>query len=258
MTTEAPIQQSGAMPLLRPTLRDRTAVVTGGSGSIGYAIALALHELGASVLALDLELDKRAHPEGLRFKKIDLSNAQELDSLCDAIVSGEIKVDILVNNAGILTNNKLQATSPEELQAISRVNVDAPLRLTQAVTPHMKDQGWGRIINMTSFAWKAGGLTAGTSYCVSKAALTGLTFSNARELAGCGITVNGIAPAYVLSPMVEVALSDSERSSLLKQIPVGRFCQPEEVAHTVAFLASPFAGFITGEIVDMNGGLQFD
>ena len=166
-------------------------------------------------------------------------------------------IDILVNNAGILTPHKLAGITLEDWHALMSVNLDAAMLLTQAVVPGMKDAGWGRVINMASYAWKSGGLTAGTAYSVSKAALVGLTYSTARELTGTGITANAIAPAYVVSPMIMNQLSDEDRARQLAAIPVGRFCEPEEVAHTVRFLASPLAGFMTGLTIDMNGGLQF-
>ena len=107
-------------------------------------------------------------------------------------------------------------------------------------------------------AWKSGGLTSGTAYSSSKAGMVGLTFTVAKEVAEFGVTVNGIAPAYVMSPMVMDQLTEEQRQELLKLIPVRRFSEPDEVAHAVRFLVSPLAAFITGEIIDMNGGFQFD
>jgi 3-oxoacyl-[acyl-carrier protein] reductase len=115
-----------------------------------------------------------------------------------------------------------------------------------------------RSVNVGSLASKTGGLTAGTAYSVSKGALGALTFSLARELAGHGVTANAIAPAYVRTPMVTEQLTESQRQALLQQIPVGRFCEPEEFAHVVSFLVSPLSGFVTGEIIDLNGGLHMD
>jgi len=107
-------------------------------------------------------------------------------------------------------------------------------------------------------ASKTGGLTAGTAYTTSKGGMAALTFSLARESAGDGVTVNGIAPAYIKTPMVTEQLSEDQRQALLQDIPVGRFCDADEVAHVVDFLVSPLSGFITGEIIDINGGLYLD
>ena len=167
-------------------------------------------------------------------------------------------VDILVNNAGILSNNKVEATSDEEWRRVLGVNLDGAFHWARAVLPGMKARKWGRIINVSSLAAKTGGLTAGTAYSVSKGAMSALTFSLARESAAFGVTVNAISPAYVKTPMVTEGLTEAQRLALLATIPVGRFCEPEEFAHVVRFLASPLAGFITGEVVDINGGLLMD
>jgi 3-oxoacyl-[acyl-carrier protein] reductase len=167
-------------------------------------------------------------------------------------------VDVLVNNAGILSNNKSEATTPAEWRRVLAANLDGAFYLSRAVIPGMKKRRWGRIVNTCSLAAKTGGLTAGTAYATSKGALTSLTFSLARELAAFGVTVNGISPAYVNTPMVTEQLSAAQRKAVLAQIPVGRFCEPEEFAHVVRFLVHPLAGFITGEIVDLNGGVVMD
>ena len=128
----------------------------------------------------------------------------------------------------------------------------------RAVLPTMKARKWGRIINVSSLAAKTGWLTAGTAYSVSKGAMSALTFSLARESAAFGVTVNAISPAYVRTPIVTEGLSEAQCEALLATILVGRFCEPDEFAHVVRFLASPLAGFITGEVVDINGGLLMD
>lgn len=241
------------------TLASRTAAVTGASGAIGSAISKALSELGAHVVAIDIAgSDSPVADAGITQVRHDLSDAVTIAAASSEIVNRFGSIDILVNNAGVLSNNKIDDTTIEEWRRVSAINLEAAFLLIRAFLPGMRAKRWGRIINMSSYAAKSGGLTAGTAYSVSKSALIGLTFATARETAGDGITANAIAPAYVMSPMVSEQLTEQQRVHQLAQIPVGRFCKPEEVAHAVSFLASPLAGFITGEVIDMNGGLRFD
>jgi 3-oxoacyl-[acyl-carrier protein] reductase len=240
-------------------LSDKTALVTGAAGAIGSAIAAALARQGARVVLADIaaeavqDLASKLDATAL---VVDLADAAAVEEAGAALSLDGI--DILINNAGTLSNNKIADTSLQEWRRVNAINIDAAFILSRLLLPGMRARRWGRIINMSSFAAKSGGLTAGTAYSVSKASLIGLTFSIAREAAADGVTVNAIAPAYVMSDMVSKQLTTEQRDDQLAKIPVGRFCQPEEVAHTVAFLASPLAGFITGEVIDMNGGLQFD
>lgn len=243
-------------------LQGKTALVTGAAGGIGRAIASMLIEAGAKVVACDRDaaaLDRLTADLGAGCMAMvaDLGDAPALQAKTAEVLEAVGRIDILVNNAGILSPNKLSATTLDEWHRLMAVNLDAALLLTQAVVPGMKAQGWGRLINIASYAWKSGGLTAGTGYSVSKAALVGLTYSAARELTATGITANAVAPAYVISPMIMEQLSQADRDRQLAAIPVGRFCEPEEVAHAVRFLAAPLAGFMTGTVIDMNGGLQF-
>jgi 3-oxoacyl-[acyl-carrier protein] reductase len=241
------------------TLAGKTAAVTGASGAIGSAIARALNEVGAHVVAIDIvdPVSPKADAK-VTSLRLDLTDAGAIAAASSELIETFGSVDILVNNAGILSNNKIHDTSLEEWRRVSGIHFEAAFLLIRAFLPGMRAKRWGRIINMSSYAAKCGGLTAGTAYSVSKSALIGLTFATARETAHEGITSNAIAPAYVMSPMVSEQLTDEQRRTQLAQIPVGRFCTPEEVAHAVSFLASPLAGFITGEVIDMNGGLQFD
>ena len=241
----------------------RVAVVTGAAGSMGAATVEALVLEGLKVAMVDIDdnrlsqLAPRLSAETLPVRA-DISDPGEVQAAHQR-VEGELgPVDVLVNNAGVLSNHKAEATSPDEWRRVLAVNLDGAFYWSKAVIGHMKAQRWGRIVNTCSLASKSGGLTAGTAYTVSKGALGALTFSLARELAGFGITVNGIAPAYVRTPMVTEQLTDDQRRELLEQIPVGRFCEPAEFAHAVRFLVSDMSGFITGEILDQNGGLHFD
>ncbi len=245
------------------TLKDKVALVTGAGGTMGRAVVRGLIDDGCRVALIDVNPDSLASLESEYGDRVcaetcDISDADAVAKAHSRIVQRLGPVDILVNNAGILSNNKIEATGAAEWKRVMGVNLDGAFFWSQAVVPAMKVRRWGRIINTSSLAAKTGGLTAGTAYSVSKGAMTALTFSLARELAAFGITANGIAPAYVKTPMITEQLNQAQRDELLRQIPVGRFCEPEEFAHAVRFLASPLAGFITGEILDLNGGLLMD
>ena len=242
----------------------KTAVVTGAAGVLGKAIVEGLLEDGCRVVLIDLDqakLDEYSKnlPSGKTLPlACDISDYAAVETVTKKIHTVWGEVDILVNNAGILSNNKAETTNPDEWHKILAVNLDGAFYFSRALMGDMKKAGWGRIVIVTSLAAKTGGITAGTTYSVSKGALVSLTFSLAAELAPFGVTVNGIAPAYIKTPMITVQLNEDQRQALIQKIPVRRFCEAEEVAHTVRFLIHPLAGFITGEIIDQNGGLQFD
>ena len=240
----------------------RVAIVTGAAGTMGMAAAKRLAADNYKVALLDIAADRlSAVAKDLKGSLAIAGDISQPEKVNAAVAEVENKLgpaSVLVNNAGILSNNKSAETTPEEWRRVIGVNLDAAFYLARAVLPGMKQRRYGRIVNVCSLAMKTGGLTAGTAYTTSKSAIGGLTFSLAREVAPFGVTVNGIAPAYVKTPMVTEQLTEAQRQALLAQIPVGRFCEPEEFAHCVAFMVSPMSGFITGEILDINGGLHFD
>ena len=243
--------------------KQKIALVTGAAGVLGLETAKGLAADGYRVVMVDLDRNRletlaQEIGQGVYPLPLDVADPQKVAEAC-ATVRQEIgQVSILVNNAGVLSNNKTAETSDDEWRHILSINLDGAFYLCREWLPSMKTERWGRIVNMCSLAMKSGGITAGTAYTVSKGAMGAMTFSLAREAASHGVTVNGIAPAYIKTPMVTEQLTEEQRSQLIEQIPVGRFCEAEEVAHVVRFLVSPLSGFITGEIIDINGGLHMD
>ncbi len=243
--------------------RSMTSIVTGAAGVLGEAITRDLIAHNCRVAMIDVNADRLAalaseFGDAATAELVDLSDADAVALAIERIAQQFGGIDILINNAGILSNNKATETDFQEWRKVLAINLDGAFLMARAVLPVMRARQFGRIVNICSLAMKTGGLTAGTAYTVSKSALGGLTFSLARETAREGITVNGVAPAYILTPMVTEQLSEAQRQKLLEDIPVGRFCEASEVARLVSFLAAPESGFITGEIIDINGGLHFD
>ncbi|HEV7254118.1 MAG TPA: SDR family NAD(P)-dependent oxidoreductase [Mesorhizobium sp.] len=246
-----------------PRTDDCLAVVTGAAGTMGQAITRQLVADGHRVVAADLKTEPLSAlldemPGRVTPLALDIADPEAVERAWNELNVAQGAVQILVNNAGVLSNNKAIETSPEEWRQIMAVNLDGPFYLSRLGLRDMRKAGWGRIVNICSLSMKTGGLTAGTAYAASKGGLGVLTFSLARESASQGITVNGIAPGYVLTPMVTEQLTEAQRQAQLRDIPVGRFCKAEEVAHCVSYLVGANAGFITGEIIDMNGGMLMD
>jgi 3-oxoacyl-[acyl-carrier protein] reductase len=245
------------------SLKGKIVCVTGAAGAMGMAVVRALLEDGAQVALIDvdaLRLDSivRFLRGTLVAVPCDVSDSAAVRQAHQQVEKSLGPVDVMINNAGVLSNDKAEGTRDDEWRRVMAVNLDGAFYWSRAVLPGMKQRKWGRIVNVSSLAAKTGGLTAGTAYAASKGALASLTFSLAREAAPHGVTVNAIAPAYVNTPMVTEQLNEAQQRQILAQIPVGRFCEPEEFAHAVLFLASPLSGFITGEVLDLNGGLHMD
>lgn len=240
----------------------RIAIVTGAAGVMGKAVTRAFVDDGLYVVMTDnnqaaLEQGAREFGENVYPVALDVANHDEVMLAVERVTAEVGAPTILVNNAGVFSATKAQNTSVDEWRRVMKVNLDGAFFMAKAVLPGMRTQKWGRIINVSSYGAKSGGVTAGIAYAVSKGGMITLTFSLAAETTKEGITVNGIAPAWVKTPMVtELTLEQQEETR--RKIPVGRFCEPEEFAHVVQFLASERSGFITGEIIDLNGGVHFD
>ena len=247
-----------------PITKSKLALVTGAAGSMGRAVVKSLIQDGNRVIMVDIDESSLNRvivdfpAESIIPIKLDISDPENISSTFNTIEKDYGHVEILVNNAGILSNNKILKTTLTEWKKILSVNLTGTFLMIQAALPGMRANKWGRIINISSWSAKCGGVTSGTAYSVSKGGIITLTAAVARETFRDNITVNAIAPAWVKTPMVTEQLSHEEQKAAVEKIPIGRWCEPEEFAHTVSFLASPLAGFITGEVIDMNAGAQMD
>jgi 3-oxoacyl-[acyl-carrier protein] reductase len=239
----------------------RVALVTGASQGIGRACALALAEGGTTIaLAARNEEKLRLVQEEIESKdghavtfRMDVSNEDEVKSAVKAAIERFGKIDILVNNAGMTRDTLLMRMKRADWDAVLQTNLSGAFFCTQAVIGSMLKQRWGRIINITSVFGQTG--QAGqANYSASKAGLIGFTMAMAREVASRSITVNAVAPGYIETAMTE-GLSADLKSKVNEMIPLGRAGTDKEVAHAIRFLASEEASYITGHVLNVNGGI---
>ena len=242
-------------------LKGRVALVTGASQGIGRACALELAKAGATVAAAARNKEKIAAVVkeitgaggAAGAFKLDVANEDEVKATVKAVVERFGKVDILVNNAGVTRDQLAMRMKRADWDAVLNTNLTGAFLCTQAVVGPMLKQRWGRIINITSVFGQMG--QAGqANYAASKAGLIGLTMAMARELASRSITVNAVAPGFIETAMTE-GLSAEFKAEAVKMIPLGRVGSDMDVAHAVRFLASEEAGYITGHVLNVNGGM---
>ena len=242
-------------------LKGQTAIVTGGGQGIGRAICGIFAEEGASVVVVDIdesraeETARQLRQEGRAAKAVrtDVSSGGEIKKLVDGVLEDTGRVDILVNNAGLAVFRSVEQCTEEEWDRVMAVNLKGPFLLAKALLPTMKAQRAGTVINLASVAGKTGGVVSGAPYSVSKAGIECLTKSLARELAPYGVRVNAIAPG-----IIDTALTAHHDQSFVDAIPLGGKGEPRDVAEAALFLASDRSRHITGEILDVNGGLLMD
>ena len=232
-------------------LEGKLALVTGASRGIGHAIAAELAKHGARVVgtATTDAGAKGISDKGLIGKTLNVRDA----ALCDALIEELGEVAILVNNAGITRDNLALRMKDAEWDEVIETNLRAVFRLSRAVLRGMMKARWGRIINITSVVG-ASGNPGQANYAAAKAGIVGMAKSLAREIGSRNITVNCVAPGFIDTDMTR-ALPEASRKALLEQIPLGRLGSPEDVAAAVAYLASPGAGYVTGTVLHVNGGM---
>lgn len=240
-------------------LRERVAIVTGGARGIGRAMGETFASEGARVVladvdALVIETARELNGRGI---VADVAEENAARALIEATIQAFGRVDILVNNAGICPRTPFEEISRAEWDRVLAVNLTGAFLCVQAVLPHMQRARYGRILNISSVAGKMGGVTVGAHYAASKAGLLGLTKSLARLYAPFGITVNAIAPVTTETEMTR-DWSREVMEKMKQSIPLGRLAQANDIAAAALFLASEEASFITGEVLDVNGGFLMD
>lgn len=243
-------------------LKDKVAIVTGGTRGIGRAIALKLADHGANIVINYRNSDKEAEElksilEGKGVKvltvKCDISNFEDSKNLMDKCKEVFGKIDILVNNAGITKDTLIMRMKEEDFDNVIDVNLKGTFNCAKHASAIMLKQRFGKIINMTSVVGIAG--NAGqVNYAASKAGVIGLTKSLAKELGSRGITVNAVAPGFINTDMT-ASLSEKVKEEASKNIPLKRLGDPEDVANLVGFLASDAANYITGQVINVDGGM---
>jgi 3-oxoacyl-[acyl-carrier protein] reductase len=245
-------------------LQGQVALVTGAAQGIGAAVALVLAREGATVIGTDINeagaerVSAYLAAAGLlgRGLVMDVRDPNQIDAIIGLIDKEYGGVSILVNNAGITRDNLTMRMKDEEWDAVIDTNLKAVFRISRAVMRGMMKARSGRIINITSVVGHAG--NAGqANYCASKAGVSGLSRSLARELGSRNITVNCVAPGFIDTSMTK-ALEEKQRAALVAGIPLGRLGQPEDIAAAVGFLASPAAAYVTGATIHVNGGMYLD
>ena len=239
----------------------RVALVTGASQGIGRACALLLANSGAKVALCARNQEKldelageiKSNGGDATAFKLDVGNENEIKAVVKAVIAQYGKVDILVNNAGITRDQLVMRMKRADWDDVLATNLTAPFLLIQAAISSMLKQRWGRIVNITSIFGQIGQVGQ-ANYSSSKAGLIGLTMSVAREVGSRNITVNAVSPGFIETAMTEV-LPAELKENILKNIPLGRSGSDMDVAHAVKYLASEEAGYVTGHVLNVNGGI---
>ncbi|MBS6023806.1 MAG: 3-oxoacyl-[acyl-carrier-protein] reductase [Paeniclostridium sordellii] len=243
-------------------LNGKVALITGGSRGIGKAIAIKLASYKANIVinytsnkehALKVKEEIESYGVKSIVIKCDVSKSDEVNNMIEEVVKEFGQIDILVNNAGITRDGLLMRMKEEDFDSVIDINLKGVFNCTKSATKYMMKKRYGKIINISSVVGLIG--NAGqANYCASKAGVIGLTKSSARELASRNINVNAIAPGFIYTDMTSV-LNENLKETMLKNIPQNRFGSPEDVANLVLFLASDMSSYITGQIINVDGGM---
>lgn len=241
------------------SLEGKVAIITGAARGIGRATALKLADEGADIVIGDISEKAKETVEEVKKKgrealyiKVDVSKKSDLQQMVDKTVELFGHIDILVNNAGIAQIVKFEDLSEEDWDRMLDINLKGTFLCSQLVFKQMKKQGSGRIINLTSLAAKVGGILVGANYAASKAGVTALTKSIAKTAAQYGINVNAVSPGFIATDMTKEFDYD------LSTVPLGRLGTAEDVADVIHFLTSDASRYLTGEIIDVDGGINMD
>ena len=243
------------------SLTGKVALVTGAAQGIGKAVALVLARNGADVIVSDINLEKaeetvkeiEASGRNAMAIRVDVANSGDVERMVQTVMERFGHIDILINNAGIARDKLILRMTEEDWDAVLNINLKGTFNCTKAVVRHMSKQRSGKIVNIASVVGEMG--NAGqANYSASKAGVIGFTKTIAREFAQRGINVNTIAPGYIETPMTE-ALPEKAKEELKRMIPMERLGQPEDVAEAVLFLVSEASSYITGQVLNVNGGI---
>ena len=243
-------------------LKGKIALITGGSQGIGRQIALTLGKEGASVIICDIKLElaqqvaQQIKAEGgvAEALKVNVADYQQVNRAVKELIQRWGRIDILINNAGITRDALLIRMKLEDWQQVLEINLGGVFNFTQSVIKPMIKQRYGRIVNIASVVGLMGNIGQ-SNYAASKAAIIGFTKSVAREVASRGITINAIAPGYIDTPMTQ-QLPDKVKEAFIQMLPLGRMGRPEDVANAVKFLVSEDANYITGQVLNVDGGMH--
>ena len=240
-------------------LEGQVAIVTGGARGIGKGICEVFCREGATVALWDVldgtETVNEITQNGgkIFFQKVDVTDQNSVDTAIEEIIKQHGKIEILINNAGIIRDRSFLKMSEEEWDSVINVNLKSLYVVTRAVVPHMKENGYGRIVSASSINGTAGAFGQ-TNYCATKAGISGFTRALCKEVGRFGITANAVAPGFIQSNMTD-KLNDAQKNTILDKIPMKKLGNPEDIAKAVGFLCSDNASYITGQTIHVNGGL---